>query len=106
MKKLFLIGCAIFLVIGLVPGQVFGQAEYTIDGVNPLSLSICFIECQTVSIALDPAGVISTPLITAGCWINFDVSTVNVENVYAVINSTLKNYKNSLVVVKNKKLSR
>ena len=83
MKKLFLIVCAMFLVTGFGAGQAFGQPQYTIDGVNPLALSMCFIECETVSIAIDPAGVISTPLITAGCWLNFDPSHILVNSVAA-----------------------
>ena len=76
MNKFFPVVCAIMLFVGAAAGQVFGQAEYTIDGVNPLSLWLCYPTCETLSIALDPAGVISTPLITAGCWLNFDSSHV------------------------------
>jgi hypothetical protein len=61
-------------------------ATYLINGSNPLALTLEPLppnDCTTVSISLDPAGVINTPLITAGFWLEFDVSQVAVVSVTA-----------------------
>jgi hypothetical protein len=66
-------------------GQVYAQ-EYLINGSNPLALDLepgPPNDCTTVSISLDPQGVIDTPLITAGFWLVFDTSQVLVTNVAA-----------------------
>ena len=74
MKKLSAIGM-FFVVFSLVSGSAFAQAQYLIDGVNPLALNLVTVppnDCQTVTITLDPGGEITTGLITAGCWISWD----------------------------------
>ena len=58
-------------------------ATYLINGSNPLALSMDGGSCQTVSIAIDPSGVINTPLITAGCWLNTDPGQMTIGTVAA-----------------------
>ncbi len=59
----------------------FAQAEYTIDGANPLALALDTGNCQTVFIALDPGGVINIPLVQAGFWLVYDPNQVTVGDV-------------------------
>jgi hypothetical protein len=80
MKKFFSIMCAVGLIFTV--GQLNAQ-EYQINGANPLALTMDTGTCQTVSITLDPGGVIDTPLITAGLWLNYDVSQVLVTSLAA-----------------------
>jgi hypothetical protein len=86
MKRLSAVGVFI-LVIALMPGSVFAQAQYLIDGVNPLALNLVTVppnDCQAVTIALDPGGEITTPLVSGGCWITWDTSQVAIVNVDAI----------------------
>jgi hypothetical protein len=69
------------LSIALVPVTAFGQAEYTIDGVNPLALALDSGTCQTVTIILDPSDVITTPLIQAGFWLVYDPDHLTIGDV-------------------------
>jgi hypothetical protein len=79
MKNIFAL-VVFVLVLNPIPGTAFGQ-EYIIDGTNPLALTIDTGNCQTVSIALDPGGLISTPLIQAGFWLVWDPIQVSLGEV-------------------------
>ncbi len=82
MKKLPAVGMFV-LVFALMSGTAFAQAQYLIDGVNPLDLVLETAppnDCATVTIELDPGGVINTSLITATCWIDYDESQVLIKN--------------------------
>lgn len=82
MKKLVTLWMFV-LVLALMTGSAFAQAQFLIDGVNPLALNLVTVppsDCQTVTITLDPGGEINTPLITAGCGISYDVSQVLITN--------------------------
>jgi hypothetical protein len=78
MKRLSAIWMFI-IVFSLISDNAFAQTQYLIDGANPASVS----EDHSVTITLDPAGIINTPLITAGCWIEFDATYINITNVVA-----------------------
>lgn len=80
MKKLFALWMVV-LVFALMPGTGFTQAEYTIDGANPLALQLDTGSCQTVSIVLVPGGVINTPLVQAGFWLVYDPDQVTIGDV-------------------------
>ena len=84
MKKIFSIMCAMALIV--CAGQAFAS-QYTIDGANPLALQLDTGSCQTVSIALDSNGI-TTALITAGFWLEFDPAQVLVNSV-AVADGTV-----------------
>jgi hypothetical protein len=77
MKKFIVIGICI-MVVGLVAGDVFAQAQYTIDNANPQPLELTTGECATVTIRLDPAGVINDPLLTGGFSLVWDSTQVSV----------------------------
>jgi len=62
--------------------QVNAQ-QYLVDGANPVALTLETDTCQTISISLDPAGVIDTPLITGGFWLYFNPAQVVVNSVAA-----------------------
>ena len=85
MKRLSSI--AIFIIVfAIMAGTAFAQAQYLINGVNPLPLTLETshpYDCATVTIEIDPGGIINTALITAGCWIAWDTSQVSVVNVLA-----------------------
>ena len=80
MEKLLVI-VAFVLVMISIPGAAFGQAQYLIDGANPLALTLDTTTCQTVTIALDPGGVINTPLIQAGFWLAYDPTQASIGEV-------------------------
>ena len=81
MKRFCLIVFILLIAVGLATGQVCAS-QYIINGENPLALTICTGSCETVTIAIDPAGI-TTPLITAGFWLIFDPSAVTVNDVLA-----------------------
>lgn len=84
MKKIFVIIWTVALVLGLTLSQSFAIAQFSINGENPLALTLDTVppnNCQTVTITLDPGGVINTSLITAACGINYDESQVLITNV-------------------------
>jgi len=65
-------------------GNAFPQSQFLTDGVNPLALNLLTVppnNCQTVPITLDPGGEITTPLITAGCWVVYDPIQVSIGDV-------------------------
>ena len=72
MKKLSAIGIFV-LVFASISGTAFAQAQYLIDGANPLALTVDTGTCTTVTIAIDPGDVIDEPLISAGFWLVFDL---------------------------------
>ena len=75
------------LALALMSGTAFPQAQYLIDGVNPLALNLVTVppnDCQTVTITLDPGGEITTPLVSGGCWITWDTSHVSIANLVAI----------------------
>ena len=84
MKKFFTVLCAIVLVF--IAGQV-SASTYLANGANPLALDLIAWgypeDCATVTIEIDPSGPtdITTPLITAGIWLVFDVTQVTINNV-------------------------
>ncbi len=80
MKKLSVI-CMFFLVFASLSGTAFAQAEYIIDGINPLVLALDTGTCQTVFIALEPGGIINTPLVQAGFWLVYDPAQVTIGDV-------------------------
>ena len=83
MKKLFVVWI-LFLIFVLLPDIAFPQAQYLIDDENPFALNLETVppnNCQTVTITLDPGGVITTSLLTAACGINYDESQVLITNV-------------------------
>ena len=85
MKKLYAIGMFV-LVFALMPGNAFPQTQYLMNGMNPLPLNLETSppnDCATVTIEVDPGGIINTPLITGGCWIIWDTSQVSVANLVA-----------------------
>jgi hypothetical protein len=72
------------LVVALISGSAFAQAQFLIDDHNPQALTLLTVppdNCQTVTITLDPGGEINTSLITAGCGIGYDESQVTITNV-------------------------
>jgi hypothetical protein len=82
MKKLLTIGMVI-LLFAIMSGTAFAQAQYLIDGENPLALTLETVppnDCATVTIELDPGGEINTFLLTASCWIDFDENQVLITN--------------------------
>jgi hypothetical protein len=84
MKKIFVIIWTVALVLGLTLSQSFAIAQFSINGENPLALTLETVppnNCQTVTITLDPGGVINTSLITAACGINYDESQVLISSV-------------------------
>ena len=83
MKKLFVVW-TLFLIFVLLPDIAFPQAQYLIDDENPFNLNLETIppnNCKTVTITLDPGGVINTSLITAGCGISYDESQILITDV-------------------------
>ncbi len=82
MKRLFSIMLMLGILSGLTVNQLFAQ-EYLVDGKNPLNLQMDSGTCRTVTILINPDGVINTPLITGGCWITWDASQVTIKEVVA-----------------------
>jgi hypothetical protein len=85
MKKLLSVGI-FFLVMAIMSGTAFAQAQYLINVENPLALTLETsppYDCTTVTIEIDPGGIINTALITAGCWLQFDVSQVALNSLAA-----------------------
>ena len=80
MKKLFPFW-AIVLLVPLAAGSAFAQAQYLVDGANPLALALDTGTCQTVTIVLDPGGVINTPLVQAGFWLAYKPTQVSIGEV-------------------------
>jgi len=78
MKRFCLTVFIFLLFAGLATGQAFGQAQYLINGSNPLNLDVAADSCDTYTIAIDAGGVITTPLITAGVWLIWDPAQVSV----------------------------
>ena len=79
MKQLLVIWTFVLIFIQ-VSGTAFAQAQYQIDGVNPFYLIVYPLECETVTVAIDPGGTIANPLITAGFWLSFDPTKVYINS--------------------------
>ena len=80
MKKILAIGIFV-LVFASISGTAFAQAQYLIDGANPLALAVDTGTCQTVTIILDPSDVITTPLVQAGFWLVYDPDQLTIGDV-------------------------
>ena len=80
MKKLLSLW-TIVSIIPLVAGSAFAQAQYLVNGANPLALVIDTGTCQIVTIDLDPGGIINTPLVQAGFWFAYDPAQVSIGEV-------------------------
>ncbi len=83
MKKLLALWMFI-IVFTLMSGTASPQAEYIMEGQNPFDLTLGTTppyDCQYLTIALDPNGLIYTPLILAGFWLTYDDMHVSVRNI-------------------------
>jgi hypothetical protein len=83
MKKLFPFW-TIVLLVPLAAGSAFAQAQYLINGTNPLDLHLETVppnDCTYVTIIIDPSDVITTPLVQAGFWLAYDPTQASIGEV-------------------------